>query len=243
MGRLLVFCSGKGGVGKSTVAAGVSIAAAEAGRKTLLVDTDAGLRCLDLMLNVSDRLVFDLYDVIGKGRDPKDAVIEVDTDGRLSLIAAPARKCDLDPVRLVGFLTGMAAEYDLVVMDCPAGIDRELFGCLPESAGIFVVVNSDKIALRDAYFLQNELSGTFGDSVYMLINRFSARAVRRGLAAGIDDAINSAGIRLAGIVPEDKAALNLYSVRYTKSRMAAACRRIFKRIEGEQVPLPELRKI
>ena len=241
MGRLLVFCSGKGGVGKSTVAAGVSIAAAEAGRKTLLVDTDAGLRCLDLMLNVSDRLVFDLYDVIYGGRDPKDAVIEVDVDGRLSLLAAPAHGCDIEPAVLTEFLVRMVSEYDLVVMDCPAGIDSELFRCLPEGAGVFVVVNADRVTLRDAYCLKGELGKVSGGSVYMIINRFSPRAVKKGFAAGIDEAIDAAGIQLAGIVPEDRSALSLYSIKYRKSRMADACRRIFKRIEGEQVPLPRIR--
>lgn len=243
MGKLLVFCSGKGGVGKSTVAAGMSIAAAEAGYSTLLIETDAGLRCLDLMLGVSDRLVFDLFDVVDGGRELEDATVACDDAGRLQLLSAPINQYDIDYRRLADFAAEATANFDYVMIDCPAGINKELYASLPRNTGVIVVTNPQEIPLRDADGLRRTIAAKTDAKCFLILNRFCLKDVKKGIAMGIDDAVDMSGVRLTGVVPDDKAVWHMDSRRYIKSRAAKAFRRIIKRIEGQSIPLPKAKKI
>lgn len=243
MGKLLVFCSGKGGVGKSTVAAGMSIAAAEAGYSTLLIETDSGLRCLDLMLGVSDRLVFDLFDVVDGGRELEDATVACDDAGRLKLLSAPINQYDIDYRRLADFAAEATAKFDYVMIDCPAGINKELYANLPKNTGVIVVTNPQEIPLRDADGLRRTIAAKTDAKCFLILNRFCLKDVKKGIAMGIDDAVDMSGVRLTGVVPDDKAVWHMDSRRYIKSRAAKAFRRIIKRIEGQSIPLPKAKKI
>ena len=243
MGKLLVFCSGKGGVGKSTVSAAFAVAASSMGFKTLLIETDSGLRCLDIMLGVGDRLVFDLFDVLDAGRDIEDAVVSCDTADRLHLLSAPISKYELDREKLVRLACASAQKYDYVLIDSPAGIDKELMEQLPKEAGIMVVTNGGEIPLRDAEGLRRTIAAKTDAPSFLLLNRFCLKDIKRGRALGIDDAMDKTGLRLAGVVPEDKALWNLDSRRFIRSKAAKALIRIVKRMEGENVPLPKLKKI
>lgn len=243
MGKLLVFCSGKGGVGKSTVAAGMSIAAAAAGHRTLLIETDSGLRCLDLMLGVSDRLVFDLFDVVDGGRDVEDAAVVCDEAERLYLLSAPVNEYDMDPERLADFASQMTEQFDYVLMDCPAGINKDLLAALPKNAGIMIVTNPLEIPLRDADGLRRTVAAKTDAPCYLILNRFCLKDVKKGLSVGIDDAMDMSGLKLMGVVPQDKAVWNMDSRRYIKSHAARAFSRIYKRIEGQNVALPKAKKI
>lgn len=243
MGKLLVFCSGKGGVGKSTVAAAFAVAATHSGFKTLLIETDSGLRCLDVMLDVSDRLVFDLFDVIDAGRDLADAVVPCDMDDRLHLLSAPVNKYEVDRSKLVRLACEQTANYDYVLIDCPAGIDKELIELLPRQSGIMIVTNSGEIPLRDAQGLRRTIAAKTDAPCFMLINRFCLRDIKKGRAIGIDDAMDKTGLRLAGVIPEDKAVWNIASRRFMKSGAGKAMARILKRVEGQNVPLPRFKKI
>lgn len=243
MGKLIVFCSGKGGVGKSTVAATFAVASSSQGFKTLLLETDSGLRCLDLMLGVSDRLVFDLFDVLDAGRELEDAVVVCDGAERLHLLAAPVSKYELDRRKLVALACRETANYDYVLIDCPAGIDKELLEFLPKEAGIMIVTNGGEVPLRDAEGLRRTIAAKTDAPAFLILNRFDLKSVKKGRAAGIDDAMDKTGLRLAGVVPEDKAVLNMDSRRFGKSRAAKALGRIVRRMEGENVPLPKVKKI
>lgn len=243
MGKLLVFCSGKGGVGKSTVAAAFAVAASSLGFKTLLLETDSGLRCLDLMLGVSDRLVFDLFDVLDAGRDFADAVISCDEADKLHLLSAPVSKYDLDRTKLVNLACRQTAHYDYVLMDCPAGIDKELLERLPSQAGILVVTNGTEVALRDAEGLRRTMTAKTDAPAFLILNRFKLRDIKRGRTSGIDDSMDKTGLRLAGVVPEDDMVTAMDSRRFAKSRVFKAMTRIVKRMEGEAIPLPKIKKI
>lgn len=243
LGKLLVFCSGKGGVGKSTVAATLAIAAAQMGYSTLLIEADAGLRCLDLMLGVSDRLVFDLFDVVCAGRDADDAAIRCDTAGKLRLISAPASKCAVPAADIVSLAAKQTAENDYVMLDCPAGIDAELFAALPRETGVVVVTNPQAVPLRDAENLRRVAAAKSEAQCFLVINRFNKKAVKKGRAIGIDDAMDITGIKLLGAVPEDSAVTQMDGTKFVKSRAVKAGKRIIRRIEGVPTPLPRASRI
>ncbi len=243
MGKLIVFCSGKGGVGKSTVAAAFAVAATHLGFKTLLIETDSGLRCLDVMLDVSDRLVFDLFDVVDAGRDLADAVVSCDNADRLHLLSAPVNKYEVDRAKLMRLACEQTAAYDYVLIDCPAGIDKELMEILPPQAGVMIVTNAGEIPLRDAQGLRRTIAAKTDAPCFMLLNRFCLRDIKKGRAVGIDDAMDKTGLRLAGVIPEDKAVWNISGRRFMKSKAGKALARIVKRMEGENVPLPKVKKI
>ena len=243
MGKLLVFCSGKGGVGKSTVAATMAVAAADMGRSAVLLELDSGLRCLDLMLGVGDRLVFDLFDVVSAGREVDAAAITCDRKGLLRLISAPATQVELDMTRVVDLAINLASHNDYVIMDCPAGIDRELFSALPAAAGVVVVTNPQPVPLRDGDNLRRTLAAKTSAPCFLVVNRFNLKRVKKGLDLGLDDAVDQTGIGLLGAVPEDRSVEKMDGSRFVKSRAVKACKRIIRRIEGVSAPLPRARKI
>ncbi len=243
MGKLIVFCSGKGGVGKSTVAATFAAAASSLGYRTLILETDSGLRCLDIMLGVSDRLVFDLFDVLDAGRDIEDAVVSCDAADRLHLLSAPVSKYELDREKLVALACRQAEKYDYVLIDCPAGIDKDMLSCLPKEAGILIVTNGGEIPLRDAQELRRTIAAKTDAPTYLVLNRFCLKEIKKGRAFGIDDSMDKTGLRLAGVIPEDKSVLDIDSRRFGRSRAFRAACRIVKRMEGQNVPLPKNKKI
>ena len=243
MGKLLVFCSGKGGVGKSTVAAAMAVAAADMGHSAILLELDAGLRCLDLMLGVGDRLVFDLFDVVSAGRDAADAAITCDKKGLLRLISAPATQVEMDMAQVVRLAVDLTAENDYVILDCPAGIDPELFSALPAEAGVVVVTNPQPVPLRDGDNLRRTLAAKTSAPCFLVVNRFNLKRVKKGLDVGLDDAVDQTGIGLLGAVPEDRGVEKMDGSRFVKSRAVKACKRIIRRIEGVPTPLPRARKI
>ncbi len=243
MGLLFIVTSGKGGAGKSTVSVGLATAFSKQKKSVLLVDLDEGLRCLDLMLNVSDRLVFDLADIVNHGKDIDDVAMTVG-DG-ISLIAAPAVSGQVAKSAVSDFLADAAEMYDVVIADCPAGIDTELYSALPSYAKLLVVASLDLIGCRSATALNNVFSNCELPYAALIINKFDYKFLHNDLALSLDDIINNTGLPLCGIVPFDTALqrLSANGKLYTKCRSAAAFSRIAKRLCFGNVRLPKLKKL
>lgn len=244
MGRLIAVTSGKGGVGKSSVAIGLASTVAADGKTVLLIDLDAGMRCLDLMLGVSDRLVFDLADVLSGSKNLSDALLYPSDRKGMALLAAPSEDKWLPGLREL--LLSVTDHFDYTILDFPAGVCDGLYDCLPRFAELLVVCNPDPVSIRDAGKVGISLSRWEFLSVRLIINRFRPENIKNRRMSNIDDMIDACGIRLLAIIPEDE---SVYHSAVTGrplqkgGRAAMAFKRLAKRMEGYSLPLPSVYQI
>lgn len=242
MGRILSTTSGKGGVGKSTVATGLAFAFAQQGKKVLLVDMDEGLRCLDLLLGVDDSAILDLSDIL-KGVAIEDVAYTCSNEN-LHLIPAPSKHGEIDPEKFKNFVRQAKNLYDVVIFDFPAGLDFKLYTLLPATALFLTVAVPDGVSVRDAAAVSMRLY-ELGLNSRLIINRFGFKLLKKNKHRNIDGIIDSAGLRLLGIVPERKE-LNTLSLTHNIKKRGPSMKaflRIAKRLFDENVPLPNLKKL
>ncbi len=243
MGKIFAVTSGKGGVGKSTVSVGLSLAFCKSGKKVLLVDMDEGLRCLDVMLGIDEKVVFDLSDILC-GKDIADSIYYPEKTPNLHLIPAPAETGLIDTFTFTTFVQKIRNFYDVIIFDFPAGIDFSLYSCLPKDALFLTVAFPDPVTIRDAAVVSRKLDEMEVES-RLIINRFEYSLTKRKIFNNIDDIIDKSGLRLLGIIPSSSE-LSLLSVNHklkNKGSAMAAFSRIARRLDGENVLLPKLKKI
>jgi len=242
MGRLIAVTSGKGGAGKSSVSVHLATALAKLSERVLIVDLDAGMRCLDIMLGVSDRLLFDLSDVLDKNKSVQEAVISL---GNLDFLPAPLRG-KINPTEFSLFIPEVLEDYDFIILDFPAGTVDELYTALPRYCEALVVCNADAVSLRDAAIMGADLSELNFMSVRLILNRVSFKNMQKGITANIDEVIDTSGIRLMGVVPQS---MDIYMSCCSgqplgkRTRAAKAFERIAKRVMGYDIPLMPYKKI
>ena len=233
--------SGKGGTGKSTVSSGLSVAAAINGFKVLLIDLDSGLRCLDMIFGIDDRIVFDLSDAL-RENDIKKAIYPAANYQNIFIVPAAASGERTDFLKLSSLLETVRQNYDFVILDFPAGADFSDYGLFPDA--LFLVVSgADSVSIRDAGIISRGI--TANKPPRLIINRFDIDMIKGGIYKDIDSLIDTAAARLIGIVPADSELL-LFSATHklkAKGRAVKAFCRIIKRISGEDVRLPKLKKI
>lgn len=240
MGQITVVTSGKGGAGKSTVSAGLGCALAHAGASVLLVDGDAGLRSLDLMLGIGQEIVFDLSDIFAGNCEPIRAVYPSGVHKNLSLLPAPARLEGLcSPTDMRRLCRGFAQHYDFVFLDCPAGTGRGFDVAVTAAENALVVTTADGICARDAGVV-GDLLADRDIPARLIINRLRVEPVLRGRMPDLDEIIDLAGIQLIGVIPEDEelAIASSHGDPLPPRGMARACfRNIARRFCGEDTPL------
>ena len=239
MKNIIGIISGKGGAGKSTCALGIAAALCRQNHRVLLIDMDAGLRCLDIMLGIDEQLVFDLSDVLG-GKPLDQAVLKSNTHKDLYLLAAPLDCCEIDGETLYRFLLSVR-NFDYIILDMPAGLDFPYLPAISDICDFVVVAGADKLGMRDSYLTVNRLEES-RCNCRLLINKYDRRLVKKGFFGGIDDVIDSSGCRLLGIVPFDEKIIKR-NVLSKRSLTSKAFLRIAKRIYGTEVPLPRIKKI
>lgn len=242
MGRLFATLSGKGGVGKSSFCVLLARALAKHG-KVLLIDMDTGLSCLDLMLKVDEKVVFNLNDLLNGEREIEEVAIFCEEN--LDLIAAPEVKSESKVLR--SFLFNITEKYDFVIADFPAGKNTDLLNGMPLYCEFLVVSKPDPVSLRDAEILSGDISPDYL-SKRLIINNFILKDMQKakGIARfSIDDIIDKTKIRLLGIIPYEKEVSVLQSGKKLKQRSRAkkSVERIKQRILGRRMPLPKLKKI
>lgn len=242
---IVVVTSGKGGVGKSTVSVGLACQLAQMGQRVLVIDTDAGLRSLDLMLGI-DQTVYDLSDIFARRCETSAAIYESPVCENVFMIPAPTSLEELcSPKEMQYLCEGLAEVYDTVIIDCPAGIGRGFQTAIAAADRAIIVATPDAVCARDA-FITASLLDRLDISYKMVINRLRPRAVMKSKMLDLDEVIDMAGVPLLGVIPEDEAVTlaTANALPLPKKSHAATCfRNIAERFCGKAVPLAKLEKM
>ncbi|MDD4806953.1 MULTISPECIES: P-loop NTPase [Caproicibacterium] len=247
MGAVTVITSGKGGVGKSTTTVHMGLALAARGRRVLLLDCDAGLGCLDMLLGVSQRRVFDLSDVVSGTTSPDKAIYQSPLMPGLFLMPAPLHEEDLVSTGVMRQLVpALAHHYDHVLIDCPAGIGTGFRSACAAADRAVVVSTPDGISTAAAAKVRGQLLTLGISEQRLVINRFSLKFFRRAhFFSDLDAVIDTTGIQLIAVIPEDHAlcAAAVNGLPPKNSPAVLAFARLALRLEGHNVPLPPLQKL
>ncbi len=246
-GTVLTITSGKGGVGKTTATANIAAALAQRGKKVVCVDADIGLRNLDLVLGLENRIVYDLVDVVEGRCRLRQAMIRDKRLPHLFLIpAAQTRdKTAVSPTDMVRLCNELRQEFDWILIDSPAGIERGFRNAIAPADQVVVVTNPEVSAVRDADRIIGLIEAEEKGPARLLLNRLNPQMVRSGNMLDAEDVLELLAIELLGVVPEDETVV-VSANRGTpvaldeKSRAGQAFRNIARRLEGEDVPLMTL---
>jgi septum site-determining protein MinD len=246
MGEAIVVTSGKGGVGKTTTSANVGTALALLGKKVCMVDTDIGLRNLDVVMGLENRIIYDLIDVAeGRCRLNQALVKDKRFEELYMLPAAQTKdKHDVTPEQVRDMVLELKKEFDYVIIDCPAGIEQGFRNAVAGADKAIVVTTPENAAVRDADRVIGLLEQTQVPA-RLVINRIRANMVRSGEMLDIDEICQVLAVDLLGIVPDDEKVIKSANageptVMDPSSRAAIAYRNIARRMLGDMVPLMPL---
>ncbi len=242
MSQVIVVTSGKGGVGKTTTTANIGAGLAEKGHKVLLIDTDIGLRNLDVVMGLENRIVYDLVDVIeGKCRIPQ-ALIKDKRCSNLSLLpAAQIRdKNDINEEQMKTLIEVLRKDFDYIIIDCPAGIEQGFKNAIAAADRAIVVTTPEISATRDADRIIGLLEANGIKDPKLIVNRIRMDMVKENNMLGVEDMLDILAIGLIGVVPDDESIVISTNkgepLVYKGETLAAkAYRNIVERIEGKEV--------
>ena len=247
MGEVIVITSGKGGVGKTTTVANVGTALSLRGKKTVVLDADIGLRNLDVVMGLENRIVYDIVDVVEENCKLKQALIKDKRFDNLYLIpAAQTRDKNAVTVEQMKKLCSQLKEsFDYILIDCPAGIEQGFKNAIAGADRAIVVTNPEVAAVRDADRIIGLLEANEIDTIHLAINRVRMDMVQRGEMMDKDDVVEILRIELIGIIPDDEAVIiatnkGESAVTNAKSKAGLAYKNIAARIEGEETPFVNL---
>jgi len=242
MGTSLVFTSGKGGTGKSTAISAIASCLAVLGKRTICIDMDLRLPNLDLILGMSDFATLDISDVVTGRHTLEEAVVEHPEIPNLFLLAGSAvYDTAFTEIALAEVVAQAKEQYDYVLIDGPAGLDRAFYLTVQTADGAVIVSTTDATSQRDAQRTVMELDELGIADIRMIVNRVRVKLLVRSMI-NVDDMIDFVGVPLLGLVPEDQDVIEAAGrltplVFYSRRWAASAFLRIAKRIMGESVPL------
>lgn len=246
MGEAIVVTSGKGGVGKTTTSANVATALAILGKKVCMVDTDIGLRNLDVVMGLENRIIYDLIDVAdGRCRLNQALVKDKRFDELYMLPAAQTKdKDDVTPEQVRDIVLELKKDHDYVIIDCPAGIEQGFRNAIAGADRAIVVTTPENAAVRDA----DRVIGILEQEkipARLVINRVRSNMVKSGEMLDIDEICQVLAVDLLGLVPDDEKVIVASNtgeptVMNPVSRAAIAYRNIARRILGDMVPLMQM---
>jgi len=206
MGEVIVVTSGKGGVGKTTTTANLGSALALEGKKVVLVDTDIGLRNLDVVMGLENRIVYDIVDVVEEKCKLKQALIKDKRFKELFLLpAAQTRdKSAVNEEQMKELTSKLKEEFDYIIIDCPAGIEQGFKNAIAGADRAIVVTTAEISAIRDADRIIGLLESGEIKNPELVINRLRPSMVRKGEMMDVDDIVDLLSISLIGVIPDDE---------------------------------------
>ncbi|MBQ7775334.1 MAG: septum site-determining protein MinD [Lachnospiraceae bacterium] len=206
MSEVIVVTSGKGGVGKTTTSANVGTGLAKAGKKVCLIDTDIGLRNLDVVMGLENRIVYNLVDVVEGNCRVKQALIRDKRHPGLSLMpsAQTRDKSAVTPGQMIKVIESLKEHFDYIILDCPAGIEQGFQNAIAGADRALVVTTPEVSAIRDADRIVGLLEANGFKQIDLIINRLRVDMVKRGDMMSSGDVVDILAIPLIGIVPDDE---------------------------------------
>ena len=245
--RVIVITSGKGGVGKTTTTANIGAALADKGHKVLLIDTDIGLRNLDVVMGLENRIVYDLIDVIeGRCRVSQALIKDKRCPNLVLLPAAQIRdKNDVNTDQMKELIYSLKESFDYILIDCPAGIEQGFKNAIAAADEAVVVTTPEVSATRDADRIIGLLEAAGIKNPRLVINRLRIDMVKDKNMLSVEDILDILAVKLLGVVPDDETVVISTNkgeplVYKGDSLAAKAFKNIASRIEGVEVPLLDL---
>lgn len=246
MSEVIVVTSGKGGVGKTTTSANVGTGLAMLGKRVVLIDTDIGLRNLDVVMGLENRIIYNLVDVVEGNCRMKQALIRDKRYPNLFLLpsAQTRDKSSVSPGQMIKLVDDLREEFDYILLDCPAGIEQGFRNATSAADRALIVTTPEVSAIRDADRIIGLLEAGGLRRMELIINRIRSDMVRRGDMMSVDDVMDILSIPVIGTVPDDEdivistnqgeplVGMNGYA--------GQAYLNICKRILGESVPFLSL---
>lgn len=248
MSRIIVITSGKGGVGKTTVTANLGMAIARCGRQVVLVDADFGLRNLDLLLGLENRVVYTAIDVLaGQCRLEQALVKDKRQDGVVLLPAAQSRMQEsVTPAQMKKLLSVLAQKFEYILVDCPAGIESGFQNAIAAASEALIVTTPEIAAVRDADRVVGLLEAQGIKKIHLIVNRLKPTMVQADQMMSVQDVQEILAIPLIGIIPDDERVI-ISSNRGEPLVLAEqvslpgiAINNIARRLEGEKIPFLDL---
>lgn len=247
-GRVIVITSGKGGVGKTTSVANIGTALAKNGAKVALMDTDIGLRNLDLLMGLENRIVYTIVDVIEEKCKLNQALVKDKKNPNLVLLAA-AQTRDKDAIsneQMIDICNKLKEDFDFVLVDCPAGIEHGFQNAIAGATEAIIVTTPEMSAVRDADRIIGLLEAKEGITSYkLLLNRVRPSMIKSNDMMSVEDVADILSVKLIGIIPEDEGIIISTNkgepiVNIEESRAGMAYNNVARRIQGEEVPFINL---
>ena len=248
MGEVIVITSGKGGVGKTTTTANIGIGLAQSGKKVVVIDTDLGLRNLDVVMGLENRIVYNLVDVIEGNCRMKQALIRDKRFPDLYLLpsAQTKDKTSVSPEQMQKLVSELRSDLDYTFLDCPAGIEQGVQNALAGADRAIVVTTPEVSAIRDADRIIGLLETQGIKKNELLINRLRIDMVRRGDMMSVEDVSEILAIDLLGVIPDDEQIVIATNqgepIVGSDSIAGRAYSNVCRRILGEEIPIPDFTK-
>lgn len=246
MSEVIVITSGKGGVGKTTTTANVGTGLAMEGKKVVLIDTDIGLRNLDVVMGLENRIVYNLVDVIEGNCRIKQALIKDKRNPTLYLLpsAQTRDKTAVSPEEMAKLTEELKDEFDYILLDCPAGIEQGFKNAIAGADRAIVVTTPEVSAVRDADRIIGLLDANEIKKTELVVNRLRTDMVKRGDMMSSQDVVEILSVDLLGVVPDDENIV--VSTNQGEPLVGSKClagqayKNICDRIMGEEIPFLDL---
>lgn len=246
-GKVVTISSGKGGVGKTTATANLGISLASLGKKVVVIDADIGLRNLDVIMGLENRIVYDLVDIVEGRSKLRQAMIKHKKFDHLFLIpAAQTRdKMAVSPDDMVKLTDELREDFDYVLIDSPAGIERGFRNALEPADEVLIVTNPEVSAVRDADRIIGLIEAADKGPGRLIINRLKTDLVKKGEMLSSEDVYDILGLTIIGIIPEDELVLSASNsgipvTLNMQSKAGLAFNNVARRVVGEDVPFMNL---
>lgn len=248
MSRIIVVTSGKGGVGKTTCSANLSMALAQRGHKVAVVDADFGLRNLDLLLGLENRIVYTAVEVLTGECRLEQALVKDKRQPNLVLLPAAQNRTKeaVTPDQMRKLVNALTKVFNFIMIDCPAGIENGFLNAIAPAKEALVVTTPEIAAVRDADRVVGLLEANDVKNLHLIINRIKPAMVQQDKMMSVEDVQEILAIPLIGVIPDDERVIVSTNkgeplvLSQGVSLAGVAFQNIVRRLEGEKVPFLDL---